>query len=72
MKKDIIDNLSHLFLRKSMVRETNHTLITLIPKINGEKEIDQFKPILCTNNIYKIHTKFLANRLGKITPYLLS
>lgn len=55
-----------------MVRETNHTLITLIPKINGEKEIDQFKPILCTNNIYKIHTKFLANRLGKITPYLLS
>lgn len=71
VKEDVIADLTHLYLGRSMVRAMNHTFITLIPKMEGATRIEEFWPISCGNTIYEIHAKILADRLKHITPYLL-
>jgi hypothetical protein len=49
-----------------MYRAVNCSLVTLIPKHNGAKEIKDYRPIACCSTLYKIISKILANRLSKV------
>lgn len=45
------------------LQETNHTVVTLIPKVKDPKHIREIRPISLCSVLYKIASKTLANRL---------
>lgn len=72
IKLDLVDGLAHLYMGRNMVREMNHTFLTLILKIEGAKRMEDFRPIFCVNLIYESHSKMMAERLAQVVPFLLS
>lgn len=69
---DIIAAVKSFFHTSHLLRSTNQTLITLIPKVNCPTKPSQFRPISLCNVTYKIITKILANRLKPILPLIIS
>lgn len=55
-----------------ILREINHTNITLIPKVKHPEVISQFRPISLCRFIYKIISKVLANRLQPFIHGIIS
>lgn len=50
----------------------NHTLITLVPKVDNPELVTEFRPISLCNVLYKIYSKVLANKLKKFLPSLIT
>ena len=50
----------------------NHTLITLVLKLDNPELVSDFRPISLCNVLYKIYCKVLANRLKKFLPSLIT
>lgn len=49
----------------------NQTLVCLIPKVKQPNHASEFRPISLCNDIFKIITKTIANRLKLILPDLV-
>jgi hypothetical protein len=54
------------------VKSINSTFISLIPKIQGAKEIKDFRPISLVGGVYKIISKVLANRMRRVMDKIIS
>ncbi|CAH9089943.1 unnamed protein product [Cuscuta europaea] len=54
-----------------LLKQLNHTLIALIPKTTHSPTASDFRPISCTNVIYKVITKIIAKRLIPCLPNLI-
>jgi len=67
---DVCQAIKSFFLDGKLLRQINHTLIELIPKVENLTTTAQFRPISLCNSLYKIIVKILVNRmhpvLGKI------
>ena len=50
----------------------NSNFITLIPKIKDSITVDQFRPIVLGNFLFKISSKILADRLAQVTAHIVS
>ncbi|GJS62972.1 RNA-directed DNA polymerase, eukaryota [Tanacetum coccineum] len=50
----------------------NSSFITLIPKINDPKFVNEYRPICLIGSLYKVVTKILAIRLGSVIDNLIS
>lgn len=72
VKSEVTDALAHLFVGRSMVRQLNHTFLTLISKIQGAERMEEFCPISVINTLYKIHAKLIAGKLAVITLDIIS
>lgn len=51
---------------KYLLKETNQTFITLIPKTERPEQVSQFRPIILCNTSYKVISKCLVRRLQPI------
>ncbi|CAN1279753.1 Uncharacterized mitochondrial protein AtMg00310 [Linum perenne] len=69
---DVCCAVKDFFRRGHMLRTLNHTWLTLIPKTSEVENMTQIRPIgLCTV-FYKIISKIITNRLGKILPHFVN
>ncbi|XP_074297059.1 uncharacterized protein LOC141627734 [Silene latifolia] len=55
-----------------LLKQLNHTLITLVPKCALPQNVTQFRPISCCNVLYKCIAKLLCNRLSEVFPDIIS
>lgn len=72
VKPEIIRATQSFFHSGIMLKAINHTLISLIPKIDNPTEVKHFRPISLCNVIYKIISKILANRLKTVLDECIS
>lgn len=70
------DSVSDACLRilngEGSVRDFNHTLIALIPKIAQPTRVTDFRPISLCTVLYKLIAKSFANRLEMVLPEVIS
>ncbi|GJY55944.1 aspartic peptidase [Tanacetum coccineum] len=60
---DICFAVRDFFSNAQLLKEINHTFITLIPKVATPMKINDYRPISCRNVIYKCISKILTNRI---------
>lgn len=62
----------HEFFDKGLIlRKFNHTVVTLIPKRKHNSTVTNYRPISCTNVVYKIITKILSKRMAPLLDKLI-
>lgn len=60
-----------LFFSKAEIGRINYAHIVLVAKVGGANKVGQFRPISLLNCSFKIISKILANRLGKVIDQLV-
>lgn len=61
--EDVIEAVLEFFSEGKLLKETNATIITLVPKKKNPSSMGDYRPIACCNVVHKCITKLLANRL---------
>ncbi|XP_050233384.1 uncharacterized protein LOC126681873 [Mercurialis annua] len=69
---EITEAISDFFSSNKMLKQTNSTAITLIPKIKDPTSISEYRPISCCNVIYKGISKVITNRIRGVIDKLVS
>ncbi|XP_074267220.1 uncharacterized protein LOC141590534 [Silene latifolia] len=69
---DVIVAIQDFFTNGKMLKQTNTTTLTLIPKTANPVSVLDFRPIVCCNTIYKTVTKVICKRLSKVLPDIVS
>lgn len=72
IKEDVWEAISFFNSGGSIIKEINHSFITLVPKSKSASALNEFRPIAYCNVIYKIISKILTNRLQLIIPSIVS
>lgn len=60
---DICIAVQDFFRNGKLLREINHTVISLLPKISTPKTVADYSPISCCNVLYKCISKILSERI---------
>ncbi|GJY89211.1 hypothetical protein Tco_0503839 [Tanacetum coccineum] len=60
---DVTKAVSEFFTNGRLLKELNHTIIALIPKVNTLARVNDYRPISCCNVLFKCISKIIANRL---------
>ncbi|CAN1238901.1 LINE-1 retrotransposable element ORF2 protein, partial [Linum grandiflorum] len=68
---DLCAAVRSFFVTGSLPCNINHTLISLIPKINNPSSMSHLRPISLCQFLYKIIAKILANRLSLVLPSII-
>nr|GFA23245.1 hypothetical protein [Tanacetum cinerariifolium] len=69
---DVIKAVREFFTNGRLLKELNHTIITLIPKVNTPARVTDYRPISCCNVLFKCISKIIANRLKSSLKRLIS
>ncbi|CAL8120220.1 unnamed protein product [Prunus armeniaca] len=62
----------HVIMMWASVREINHTLITLIPKVDNPTRVTEYRLISLCSVLYKLISKTLVNRMKGIMQDVIS
>lgn len=71
IKVDVVAAIQDYFLNGKLLKQTNATLLTLVPKSRNPISAVDFRPIACCNIVYKIITKIITARLQPVLPGLI-
>jgi len=63
LKKDFFNRIVEFFKNGHLLRQINHTFITLIPKRDNPSETHHFRPVSLCNTIYKTISKILVSQV---------
>jgi len=72
IREDTTKAVLNFFQTGKLLKEVNHTFVTLIPKVANSSRLSDFRPISCCNILYKIISKVLCNRLQVVINGLIS
>ncbi|GAA0177780.1 hypothetical protein LIER_29747 [Lithospermum erythrorhizon] len=71
VREDVVKAVREFYTMGRLLRQLNHTIIALIPKIDRDPGVGDFRPIGCANVVYKIITKILAKRMEALLSSLI-
>ena len=71
IQMDVCSTVKLFFQDGKLLKQLNHTLIALIPKVANPTTTVQFRPISLCNRIYKIIAKILVNRMRPLLVNLI-
>ncbi|GJX67681.1 hypothetical protein Tco_0303408 [Tanacetum coccineum] len=69
---DFVAAVCEFFTNGKILRELNHTIIALIPKVSSPTCVNDYRPISCCNVIFKCISKIIANRIKESLKVLVS
>ncbi|GJW40181.1 hypothetical protein Tco_0066026 [Tanacetum coccineum] len=69
---DVILAVREFFVNGRLLKELNHTIIALIPKVSTPARVNDFRPISCCNVLFKCISKVIANRIKSCLKDLIS
>jgi hypothetical protein len=72
VKDDLVEMFEGFHRGELDIYRLNFALITVIPKEKDARTMNKFRPISLLNCSYKIFTKVLTNRLGKVIDRLIA
>ena len=72
VERDGLAVFEEFYRHSKFEKSLNATFIALIPKKNDASNIRDFRPISLVGSLYKILSKFLANRLKQVIDQLIS
>nr|GEW31952.1 hypothetical protein [Tanacetum cinerariifolium] len=61
---DVINAVREFFVNGKLLKEVNHTIISLIPKVSSRTNINDYRPISCCNVIFKCISTLPVKHLG--------
>ncbi|GKE00653.1 hypothetical protein Tco_1388636 [Tanacetum coccineum] len=60
---EVTTAIRDLFSNGKLLKELNHTIISLIPKVSTPARINDYRPISCCNVLFKCISKIISNRI---------
>ncbi|GJS28839.1 RNA-directed DNA polymerase, eukaryota [Tanacetum coccineum] len=69
---DLCEAVEYFFETCLFPKGCNSSFVALIPKVADAKSVNDFRPISLIGSVYKVITKFLANRLALVIADLVS
>ncbi|GJX13355.1 hypothetical protein Tco_0205113, partial [Tanacetum coccineum] len=69
---DVVAAVKEFFTNGKLLRELNHTIIALIPKVSSPTRVTDYRPISCCNVLFKCISKIITNRLKESLKVLVS
>ncbi|GJR01111.1 hypothetical protein Tco_0524095 [Tanacetum coccineum] len=69
---DFVDAVCEFFTNGKLLRELNHTIIALIPKVINPTRVTDYRPISCCNVMFKCISKIIANCIKESLKTLVS
>ncbi|XP_071740858.1 uncharacterized protein [Rutidosis leptorrhynchoides] len=61
--EDITSAVRGFFHTGKLLKELNHTIISLLPKVTTPNRVTDYRPISCCNVLYKFISKIITNRI---------
>nr|GEV30575.1 hypothetical protein [Tanacetum cinerariifolium] len=72
IRVDVCKAIKEFFTNGILLKELNHMIIALIPKVHSPVRINDYRLISCCNTLYKCISKILANRMKESLYELIS
>ncbi|GJV69848.1 hypothetical protein Tco_1485357 [Tanacetum coccineum] len=69
---DVTNAIQEFFTNGNLLKELNHTIIALVPKVKSPTRINDYRPISCCNVLFKCVTKIISNRIKESLKMLIS
>ncbi|GKC95092.1 putative RNA-directed DNA polymerase, eukaryota, reverse transcriptase zinc-binding domain protein [Tanacetum coccineum] len=69
---DVKSAIREFFMNGKLLKDINHTIIALIPKVASPTRVNDFRPISCCNVLFKCITKIVSNRIKESLKSLIS
>ena len=69
---EVCEAVADFFSSGCLLHEINCTIIALVPKVTNPSSLHDYRPISCSNTIYKCISKIIATRIKRCQPDIIS